>query len=57
MRQFLSARLVDRSHLSVAPLVRGRGKRIRDGLRGLEADYEVTSEVAESGTTHVSFRR
>ncbi|MFC7788865.1 dihydrofolate reductase family protein [Microbacterium sp. MAHUQ-60] len=57
VRQFLSARLVDRIHLAVAPLVLGRGERIWDGLRGLEADYEVTSEVAESGTTHVSFRR
>jgi dihydrofolate reductase len=55
--QFLSARLVDRIHFAVAPIVLGRGERIWDGMRGLEADYEVTSEVSESGTTHVSFRR
>jgi len=57
VRQFLSARLVDRIHFAVAPIVLGRGERIWDGMRGLEADYEVTSEVSESGTTHVSFRR
>ena len=42
---------------AVAPIVLGRGERIWDDLRGLEAEYEVTSEVAESGTTHLSFRR
>jgi len=57
VRQFLRARLVDRLHLAVAPIVLGRGDRIWDDLRGLEAGYEVTSEVAESGTTHVTFRR
>ncbi|MDQ0615500.1 dihydrofolate reductase [Microbacterium sp. W4I4] len=57
VRQFLAARLVDRIHFAVAPIVLGRGERIWDGLRGLEAEYEVTSEVAESGVTHLSFRR
>jgi hypothetical protein len=28
-----------------------------DGLAGLELTHQVTSEVAESGTTHVTFRR
>jgi dihydrofolate reductase len=57
VRQFMAARLVDRIHFAVAPIVLGRGERIWDGLRGLEADYEVTSEVAESGTMHLSFGR
>lgn len=57
VRQFLQAGLVDRLHLAVAPIVLGRGKRIWDDLRGLENGYQVTSEVAESGTTHVTFRR
>jgi dihydrofolate reductase len=57
VRQFLRAGLVDRIHFAVAPIVLGRGQRIWDGLRGLETGYEVTSEVAESGTTHLSFRR
>ena len=57
VRQFLAAGLVDRLHLAVAPIVLGRGERIWDGLRGIENDYTVSSEVAESGVTHVTFRR
>lgn len=56
-RQFLQARLVDRFHLAIAPIVLGRGESIWEGLRGLEDGYDVTSEVAESGTTHVVFTR
>lgn len=56
VRQFLRAGLVDRLHLAVAPIVLGRGERIWDGLRGIENDYTVSSEVAESGVTHVTFR-
>lgn len=57
VRQFLRAGLIDRLHLAVAPLVIGSGERIWDGLRGIENDYEVRSEVAESGVTHVTFTR
>jgi len=57
VRQFLKAGLVDRLHLAVAPIVLGRGERIWDDLRGIENDYEISSEVAESGVTHVTFRR
>lgn len=55
VRQFLAARLVDRVHLAVAPIVLGRGERIWDGLRGIENDYAVSSETAESGTIHLTF--
>lgn len=57
VRQFLRAGLIDRMHLAVAPLVIGSGERIWDGLRGLENDYAVRNEVAESGVTHVTFTR
>lgn len=57
VRQFLRAGLIDRLHLAVAPLVIGSGERIWDGLRGIENDYEVSSEVAESGVTHITFVR
>lgn len=57
VRQFLRARLVDRLHLAVAPIVIGSGERIWDGLRGLDLDYAVRSELAESGVTHVTFER
>lgn len=57
VRQFLRAGLVDRLHLALNPLVIGSGERIWDGLRGIENDYELRSEVAESGVIHLNFRR
>ncbi|GAA2865867.1 dihydrofolate reductase family protein [Microbacterium arabinogalactanolyticum] len=57
VRQFLRANLVDRLHVAIAPILLGRGERLWDDLRGLEQGYQVVSEVAESGTTHVTFRR
>ena len=56
-REFLLAGLVDELHLQVAPVVLDRGRRLWDGLRGLEATHTVRSEVAESGTVHVTFTR
>jgi hypothetical protein len=43
--------------VGIAPILLGRGIRLWDELRGLESGYEVTSETAESGTIHVTFRR
>jgi len=57
VRDFLAAGMVDQLHVAVVPILLGRGQRLWDGLRGLEQDYTVTSEVAESGVTHVTFRR
>ena len=57
VRQFLRAGLIDRMHLAVAPLVIGSGECIWDDLRGIEQAYDVHSEVAESGVTHVTFSR
>lgn len=54
---FVRAGLVDDLHVAVAPIVLGRGVRVWDGLAGLEVTHQVTSEVAESGTTHVTFKR
>ena len=56
-RAFLEAGLVDQLHVFVAPILLGRGERLWDGLRGLEQTHEVTSEVSESGTIHVTFSR
>ena len=56
-REFLRAGLVDYIHLMVAPAVLGRGNRLWDDLRGLERTHDVTTEVAESGTVHVTFTR
>lgn len=57
VRDYLKAGLVDQLHVAVAPILLGRGIRLWDDLRGLEADYKVTAEAAESGTLHLVFRR
>jgi dihydrofolate reductase len=56
-RDFLRAGLVDDLHVAIAPILLGRGNRLWDDLRGLELTHEITTEVAESGTTHVTFTR
>jgi len=56
-REFLRAGLVDDLHVAIAPIVLGRGHRVWDDLRGLERTHTVTSQVAESGTIHVTFTR
>jgi dihydrofolate reductase len=54
---FLRAGLVDQLHVMIAPIVLDRGNRLWDDLRGLELTHKVTTEVAESGTIHVTFTR
>lgn len=56
-RDFLRAGLVDRLHVAIVPILLGSGIRLWDDLRGLESGYDVTSEVAESGVIHLTFRR
>ncbi|WP_297510878.1 dihydrofolate reductase family protein [uncultured Caulobacter sp.] len=57
VRDYLKAGLVDRLHVAIAPILLGRGVRLWDDLRGLEAGYAARSEVAESGTIHLTFSR
>ena len=57
VREFLRAGLVDRLHVAIVPILLGRGIRLWDDLRGFEDGYEVMSEVAPSGITHLTFRR
>lgn len=56
-RDCLKAGLIDQLHVAITPIVLGSGVRLWDALRGLEAGYSVTTETAESGTIHVTFRR
>lgn len=56
-REFLRAGLVDDLHVAVAPIVLGQGNQVWDDMRGLERLYTVTTEVAESGTIHITFTR
>jgi dihydrofolate reductase len=57
VRDFLAAGLIDVLHVALTPIVLGRGSRLWDDLHLLEDGYEVSSEVAESGVIHVTFRR
>lgn len=57
IRAFLRAGLVDDLHVMIAPILLDRGHRVWADLRGLESTHRVTSEVAESGTIHVTFTR
>lgn len=56
-RDFLRAGLVDVLHVAITPILLGHGNRVWDDLRGLETTHSVMSEVAESGTIHVTFTR
>ncbi|UQU63239.1 dihydrofolate reductase family protein [Couchioplanes caeruleus] len=56
-RAFLRAGLVDDLHVMIAPILLGRGTRVWDDLHGLELTHQVKTEVAESGTIHVTFTR
>jgi len=56
-RDFLRAGLVDQLHVAIAPILLSRGDRLWDDLRGLELTHKVTTDVAESGTIHVTFTR
>lgn len=57
VRDYLKAGLVDQLHVAIAPILLGRGSRLWDDLRGLESDFQVTGDVAESGTVHLRFKR
>jgi dihydrofolate reductase len=57
VRAFLKAGLVDQLHVAITPILLGRGIRLWEDLRGLEAGYTVKSETAESGVIHLSFER
>ena len=57
VRAFLRAGLVDQLHVAIAPILIDRGMRLWEDLRGLDLTHKVTTEVAESGTVHVTFAR
>ncbi|OBF57852.1 deaminase [Mycobacterium sp. 852002-50816_SCH5313054-b] len=57
VRQFLAADLVDHLHITVVPIILGRGERLWDGLEGLEQRFAVESVSSPSGVTHQIFTR
>ncbi|MBU6496537.1 MAG: dihydrofolate reductase family protein [Acidobacteria bacterium] len=57
VREFLADGLIDDLHVAIAPVLLGRGINLWEGLRGWGEGYRVVTEVAESGTTHVTWSR
>jgi dihydrofolate reductase len=57
IREFLAARLIDHMHITVVPILLGRGVRLWDGLEALERDYVIEATSSPSGVTHLTFTR
>ncbi|MGV8854001.1 MAG: dihydrofolate reductase family protein [Devosia sp.] len=57
VRDYLKAGLVDQLHVAITPILLGRGLRLWDDLRGLEAGYTLKTETAPSGIIHLTFAR
>ncbi len=57
IRQFLAADLIDHLHITIVPIVLGRGERLWDGLEGVEQRFKVETVSSPSGVTHVTFTR
>ena len=57
IRNFLAAGLIDHLHVTVVPIVLGRGVRLWDGLESLENDFDVEATASPSGVTHLTFTR
>ena len=57
IKTFLEAGLVDRLHVGITPILLGRGINLWEGLRGLEDNYHVSVETAESSVVHMTFQR
>lgn len=57
VRTFLAHDLVDDLHVGITPVILGQGTRLWADLRRFECGRTVTSEIAESGTIHVTFKR
>src|SRR6185437_13049417 len=57
IREFLAAGLIDHMHVTVIPILLGRGVRLWDGLEGLEKDFAIEATSSPSGVTHLMFTR
>jgi dihydrofolate reductase len=56
-RELVGAGLVDHMHITVVPIVLGRGVRLWDGLEGIETGYQIEAVSSPSGVTHLTFSR
>jgi dihydrofolate reductase len=58
VRDFLAADLIDHLHITVVPIILGRGERLWDGLEGIEKRFtNIESVTTPSGVTHITMAR
>ncbi len=57
VRQYLAADLIDHMHITIVPVVLGRGERLWDGGEGLERRFDIEGVTSPSGVTHMTFHR
>ena len=57
VREFVANDLVDHLHLTIVPIVLGRGERLWDGLEGLESRFSMEFVSSPSGVTHLTLTR
>jgi dihydrofolate reductase len=55
IRQALQARLIDRMHVAISPILLGSGESLLGGLDLLQLGYRCTEHVPTKGATHVVF--
>ena len=57
IREFLAANLIDYMHVTIVPIVLGRGERLWDGLEELESRFTLEFASSPSGVTHLTLSR
>jgi len=57
IRQYLQAGLVDEMHLSVSPVLLGRGENLLAGIDLLKLGYQCAEQVTSPAALHVMVRR
>ena len=57
VRAFLQADLIDHMHITIVPIVLGRGERLWDGLEDVESRFDVEAVSSPRGVTHLIFDR
>ena len=57
VRQYLQARLIDRMHLAISPMILGKGESLLGGLDLAALGYEVEEHTATGNAMHVTFAK
>src|SRR5277367_414270 len=57
IREFLAADLIDYLHLTIVPIVLGRGERLWDGFEELEQRFSVELAASPTGVIHLTLER